>query len=88
MKKTQAMRDITIKGKWSNTGRIPKQWETIYVTMNGFKESKVIGFFETEGYLGVVAIPEVYPDWYMEKCKAKNENPEPIYVFGNEIRPL
>lgn len=71
------------EGKWSGTF-IPEIGEKIVAAVNGIGESEVLGYYLQAGWIGVIALPNNPPEWFV-KQNGKNAV---CGLFGAEIRKL
>jgi hypothetical protein len=81
--------------KWSAKFDIPKIGQRIYINMNGIGPAIVKGYFESEGYVGVMTKATKPPKWLRRQRRedAKDERRPQWYrdgigcEFGTEILP-
>lgn len=81
--------------RWSGRMPIPPIGAIVNVTMNGIGPSRVEGFFESCGFVGLMIKPQKPPKYYRQntadakrKPNAPNWQKEGIgCVFGNELAP-
>lgn len=52
---------------WSGDFDLPEIGQRIYITMNGIGWAIVVGYFECEGYLGVMTKPTKPPKWLRKR---------------------
>jgi hypothetical protein len=79
--------------KWSGDFPLPKVGDRIYITMNGIGWAFVQGYFESEGYLGVMTFATKPPAWLRQQNKkAAKDVTKPEWYrrgigceFGTEI---
>lgn len=75
--------------KWSGKIKLPLKGERIYMSINAIGYGEVTGYFESEGWLGLMVKPEDPPDWW-KKQNAKVRDATVHHglccVFGLEIR--
>jgi hypothetical protein len=82
--------------KWSGSFPIPAIGARVYVTMNRIRWAVVKGYFDSEGYVGVMTLPTRPPKWLRDQRKRAQKEPgyanRPKWVkegigceFGSEI---
>ena len=82
--------------KWSGSFPVPPIESRIWIRMNRIGWAIVKGYFESCGYVGVMALPEDPPKWLLDQ--RRREKKEPGYAdrpqwykdgigcfFGNEM---
>jgi len=67
--------------KWSGRAPPPPVGATVVVGVSRIGVGKVLGYFEEEGFLGVVVLPANPPDWYVKQ----NGRNAICHVFGAEL---
>lgn len=80
--------------KWSGKLPLPEVGQRIYITMNGIGWAVVKGYFESEGYIGVMTLATRPPKWLRDQRQRdiKSGRPMPGWMlegigceFGTEI---
>ena len=78
--------------KWSARFPLPQIGQRIYITMNSIGWATVKGFFESAGFVGVMALAENPPKWLKEQRKRDKSTNQPQWIkdgigceFGAEI---
>lgn len=56
--------------KWSGSVPPPSIGSEIHVTMNGIGPAIVTGYFESEGWLGIMMLPINPPKWLVQQRKS------------------
>jgi hypothetical protein len=85
--------------KWSASFPIPAINDRVCITMNGIGPAIVKGYFESEGFVGVMTLPLNPPKWLRDQRKREAKEPnyasKPKWVkegigceFGAEILPI
>lgn len=61
--------------KWSAEFALPEIGQRVYINMNGIGWAKVKGYFEADGWLGVMTLAENPPEWLRKQNErdAKDE---------------
>lgn len=67
--------------KWSGPPAPPIVGARVFVHMNGFGHSTVVGYYVTHGYLGLIVRPDILPEWFVKNAPDRRV----IMVFGNEL---
>jgi hypothetical protein len=84
---------------WSGKMPLPAIGDRIYITMNSIGPAIVKGYFESEGYVGVMTLALNPPKWLQDQRKREAKDPrymsKPTWVkegigceFGTEILPI
>ena len=66
--------------KWSGKLPPPEVGAKVVIGVNAIGAGVVLGYFEEEGFLGVLVQPDSPPPWYLKQNGGK-----PCHVFGGEI---
>ena len=69
------------EGKWSAKFPIPKIGEQVHINFNGLGNGKVIGYFLSEGHVGLIVQLFNQPEWH----RRQNGSAAIATVFGAEI---
>lgn len=70
---------------WSNDKPLPTVGDRILNLVNGFGMCEVAGYFTESIYVGIYAIPDVAPAWWVEQNKRNKRDVAATMVFGSEI---
>ncbi len=76
--------------RWSGDFPIPAIGDPILVRMNSIGPAVVKGYFESCGFIGVMALPVRPPDWYVrqsQRAKLTWQKQNIGCFFGKEIAP-
>ena len=64
--------------KWSGEFPLPEVGSRVYVAMNRIGWAIVKGYFESEGYVGVMTLPTEPPEWL--RAQREEEKRDPKYA--------
>ena len=68
--------------KWGGKHPPPNVGAVVKIAVNGIGYGTVLGYFEEEGFLGVLVQPDAPPEWY----RKQNGGNVPCHVFGPELK--
>jgi hypothetical protein len=75
--------------KWSGENPLPEVGQMVRIEMNDIGPAVVMGYFESDGYLGIMSRPVTLPKWYEAKPEDLDWQRNGIGCeFGCEISPL